>query len=164
MKKPSKPFAPPSLASGQTPPVAAWPIPQPGDVFSYAYLWAREADAGQEEGLKDRPVAVVVAAETEAGATQLIVVPITHSAPRPTQTAIEISKTVKRDLGLDRERSWIIISELNRFIWPGPDIRIVAGTNDPYYGAIPGGLFVQLRDAIVALARVTRLRMIRRTE
>jgi hypothetical protein len=30
----------------------SWPVPQPGLVIRYAYLWRREALAGQEEGAK----------------------------------------------------------------------------------------------------------------
>ena len=164
MKKPLKPSELPSPASGHEPPVAAWSIPQPGDVLSYAYLWSHEADAGQEEGLKNRPVAVVVAAENVDGNVQILVAPITHSEPRRSQTGIEIPNVVKRDLGLDTERSWIILNEMNRFIWPGPDIRIVAGGMDPYLGALPDWLFRQLREAIVALGIKNQLRLTKRTE
>lgn len=37
------------------------PAPRPGLVISYAYLWAREHGRGAEEGLKDRPYAIVAA-------------------------------------------------------------------------------------------------------
>ncbi|MCY7339506.1 MAG: hypothetical protein LH465_06085 [Sphingomonas bacterium] len=164
MKKPSKPSAAPNPASGRAPPVVAWPIPQPGDVLSYAYLWSHEADAGQEEGLKDRPVVIVVAVQNVHGNTQLLVAPITHSEPRLPQSAIEIPKIIKRELGLDEARSWIILNELNRFVWPGPDIRIVAGGSGPYHGAIPDHLFTRMRDAIVERASANRLRMTKRTE
>jgi hypothetical protein len=43
---------------------------------------------------------------------------------------------VKRHLGLDDEPSWIITTEVNRFVWPGPDIRVVEGSDTPLYGAI----------------------------
>jgi hypothetical protein len=98
------------------------------------------------------------------GDVQLLVAPITHSEPLQAQRAIELPRVVKRDLGLDTERSWIMISEMNRFVWPGPDVRIVAKSGDPYYGAIPDGLFIQLRDSIVALASKNRIRMVKRTE
>ena len=164
MKKPVKPSVPPSQVSGRAPPVDGWPVPQPGDVLSYAYLWSHEADAGREDGRKDRPVAVVVAAQTTDRQVQLLVVPITHREPNALQPAIRLPQWVKRDLGLDENPSWIILSELNRFIWPGPDIRIAGSGDDPFYGAIPEGLFVELRDSIVKLATGNKLRMIRRTE
>ena len=45
-----------------------WPAPQPGLVVRFSYLWKREADAGREEGVKDRPCAVVIAIEGKEGA------------------------------------------------------------------------------------------------
>jgi hypothetical protein len=36
---------------------------------------------------------------------------------------------VKRHLGLDGERSWIVLDEINDFIWPGHDLRPVPGAS-----------------------------------
>ena len=164
MKKPLTPSAPPSPASDHEPPTDAWPIPQPGDVLSYAYLWSHEAAAGREEGLKNRLVVVVVASEIADGSVRLLVVPVTHSQPTGQRDAIQIPQSTKNDLGLDRERSWIITSELNRFIWPGPDIRIAGGRNDPFLGAIPARLFEKVRAAILALAGDAKMKIVKRTE
>ena len=38
----------------------SWPEPFPGLVVRYSYLWEREASQGREEGVKDRPCAVVL--------------------------------------------------------------------------------------------------------
>lgn len=113
----------------------------------YAYLWAREAAQGQEEGLKDRPVVVVLAATDTGSGIRLTVAPITHSAPDGAGDAVEVPLAVKRDLGLDRERSWIVVSEVNSFLWPGPDVRPLAD-GGPFYGAIPDWLFVRMREGI----------------
>jgi len=137
----------------------SWKTPEPADVLSYAYLWADEAERGQEEGLKDRPVVVVIARKIVDNRMQLLVAPVTHSEPKDGE-AVEVPPPVKRDLGLDHERSWIITTELNRFNWPGPDIRVVRGSEDPYYGAIPAKLFERMRSAILA----HRFRMTKRTE
>lgn len=48
----------------------SWPDPQPGLVIRYADLWRREAFAGQDEGSKDRPCAVVLARTDEHGRTR----------------------------------------------------------------------------------------------
>jgi hypothetical protein len=40
------------------------------------------------------------------------------------------------DGGIDTDRSWIITTELNRFAWPGPDIRPTA-SGDYIYGYLP---------------------------
>ena len=43
----------------------------------------------------------------------------THSAPRRVDDAIEIPPATQQRLGLDSERSWIVITEANEFVWPG---------------------------------------------
>ncbi len=100
------------------------PNPEPGLVISYAYLWHREHQAGQEEGRKDRPSVIVLAVEREAdGASIVTVLPITHSAPADPASAVEIPLPVKRHLGMDDARSWIVVAEGNEFLWPGYDLR-----------------------------------------
>jgi hypothetical protein len=94
---------------------------------------------------------------------QLLVAPVTHRRPEGGQ-GVEIPLTVKRQLGLDPDRSWIIITELNRFNWPGPDIRVARGRDDPFYGAIPAKLFEQVRSAILAQSDRSRVRIPKRTE
>lgn len=144
-------------------PGGGWQTPQPGDVLSYAYLWAREAATGQEEGLKDRPVVVVLAVTGVGTSLKLTVAPITHSAPDGLADAVEVPVTVKRDLGLDRERSWIVVTEVNSFLWPGPDVRPL-GEDGPFYGAIPDWLFLTMREAIGVHARRGRVQITKRTE
>lgn len=95
--------------------------------------------------------------------TELLVAPITHSEPKQGD-GVEIPAPVKRHLKLDEDRSWIATTELNRFTWPGPDVRLTPGGDDPFYGTIPAKLFEQLRLAIVAIAGGDRLRVPKRTE
>lgn len=102
------------------------PTPELGLVISYAYLWSSEAHEGQEEGLKDRPCAVVLSIRDDGGNTVVAVVPVTHTPPQHPEEAVEIPSAVKRRLGLDEDRSWIMVSEINRFVWPGPDLRPVS--------------------------------------
>jgi hypothetical protein len=85
----------------------SWPRPWPGLVIRYSYLWRREALAGRDEGLKDRPCAVVLAFQDEDGRTRVYALPITHSAPAAGEDAIEIPAVVKARLGLDGVRSWL---------------------------------------------------------
>lgn len=98
------------------------------------------------------------------GRTQLLVAPITHTAPARSADAIEIPRNVRERLGLDRERGWIVLTELNRFIWPGPDIRVAPGQSSPVYDAIPDWLFFEVRDAIVRHHAGGGLKVIKRTE
>ena len=77
------------------------PIPRPGLVIRYSYLWAREHAEGREEGVKDRPCAVLVATRTDQGDLRVIVLPITHAPPGDPEAAVEIPPATKRRLGLD---------------------------------------------------------------
>jgi uncharacterized protein YifN (PemK superfamily) len=140
--------------------------PEAGDVLSYAYLWAWEAKSGKEEGMKDRPSVVVVSHSVHNNQLQLLVAPITHSPPHHIDQAIEIPLKVKRNLGLDSERSWIVTSELNRFIWPGPDIRLIRGKTglSPLYGAIPEKLFNKVKEQFLAKAKLGKIGIVKRTE
>jgi len=99
------------------------PNPEPGLVVSYSYLWRDEYKAGHEEGRKDRPSVIVLALEQANDGTLVTVLPITHSPPSDPDAAIEIPPRVKRHLGLDDDRSWIVVSEGNDFLWPGYDLR-----------------------------------------
>jgi hypothetical protein len=105
--------------------MAGLPEPQPGLVISYAHLRSEEAEEGRVEGRKDRSCAIVVAVETPEPVPRkrAAVVPITHAAPSDPRVAIEIPPRVKEHLGLDGERSWVILDEFNVFTWPGFDLR-----------------------------------------
>ena len=160
---PSKPSGPQNHPSDQSSSTTLWTIPEPADVISYSYLWAHEAAEGKEEGLKDRPVVVVLARIIEGELTRLIVAPITHLEP-PNGGGVELPPAVKRHLGLDDERSWIISTEVNQFIWPGPDIRPAKGAETPLYGAIPAKLFDHLKGQISDNAQNKQAVITKRTE
>jgi len=55
------------------------PKPEPGLVIRYSYLWRAEHLRGQEEGVKDRPCAIVLAPERVEDDTLVVVLPVTHS-------------------------------------------------------------------------------------
>ena len=95
-----------------------FPKPVAGQVTSYAYLWRSEHLGGQEEGLKDRPCAVILVITTEGGEERVTVLPITHTPPARPELAIEIPAITKRRIGLDDDRSWVVLTEANRFTWP----------------------------------------------
>jgi hypothetical protein len=78
---------------------------------------------GQEEGVKDRPCAVILVTADDAGDQVVTVLPVTHTPPHNLAFAVEIPQATKSRLGLDDERSWIVLTEANRFIWPGPNLR-----------------------------------------
>ncbi len=125
------------------------PTPKPGLVIRYSFLWSLEQERGAVEGSKDRPCAIVVAVpQGEAGQVRTIVAPITHSPPDDANASLEIPVNVCRSLGQDCARHWIRFDELNRFTWPGYDLRPKSdGTY--HYGMLPRGLFEELRNGIV---------------
>jgi hypothetical protein len=133
----------------------ALPAPVPGLVIRYSYLWASEHARGQEEGVKDRPCAVVLASTDDAGRQIVTVLPVTHTPPSDPLLAVEIPAAVKRRLGLDDAPSWVALSEANRFVWPGPDLRLArTGRASAFaYGPLPYRLFEEIRQKFIAALR-----------
>lgn len=135
------------------------PAPRPGLVIRYGYLWKREYEQGREEGTKDRPCALVMAVTDDEGEAEVLVLPITHSPPYGDADAVEIPPATKQRLGLDGERSWVLISEANEFIWPRPDLRPVPGGDGSsvVYGVLPPRFFAHVRDRFLARGAPTRV-------
>ena len=129
--------------------------PTAGQVIRYAFLWRDEADDGRQEARKDRPAAVVIAISKDDH-TQVIVAPITHTPPEDPVAAIELPADVKRQLGLDDAPSWLRADELNRFSWPGYDLRSVPGQDTVVYGKLPPGLYTRLKNRIVEIEQAAR--------
>jgi len=127
------------------------PVPRPGLVVRYAFLWSHEAETGAVEAVKDRPCAIVVAARSDPGGDiRTIVAPITHTPPLDPTASIEIPSDVCRMLGLDGDRQWLRFDELNRFAWPGFDLRPIPGRAAAYdYGMLPPNLFEKLKQGIL---------------
>jgi hypothetical protein len=142
------------------------PDPAAGLVIRYSYLWRDEHLKGREEGVKDRPCAIIVALRQIDESDNVVVVPITHSPPDDPESAMEIPRAIKKQLGLDGERSWAILGESNTFRWPGPDLRPIGGVLDDtvYYGALPPAFFAELRRKFAILYRQHPSRRVVRTE
>lgn len=142
----------------------SFPDPHPGLVIRYAYLWKREHDEGREEGSKDRPCAIVVSVLDDEGEQEVMVLPITHSAPQHVQDAIEIPPATQHRLGLDSERSWSVITEANKFVWPGPDLRPVPGRDDSTIarGALAPKFFAHVRNRFIERVQRDKSRAVRR--
>ncbi len=138
------------------------PTPEPGLVIRYSYLWLSEHQDGREDGSKDRPCAIVLAVSDRDGHMQVLVVPVTHSPPANPADALEVPAAIKRHLGLDTERAWVVLTESNPFEWPGPDLR--RDGNSVAYGILPPRFFAELRRRFVALETAARSRRVRRSE
>jgi hypothetical protein len=131
------------------------PHPVPGLVIRYSYLWLAEHRKGQEEGVKDRPCAVILVTHDNDGAQIVTVLPVTHSPSSDPTLAMEIPTETKKRLGLDDARSWIVLTEANQFTWPGSDLRPAAPGNmeSIAYGLLPLTFYVQLRTRFVAVLK-----------
>jgi hypothetical protein len=101
---------------------------------------------------------LAVRREGAEAATIVTVAPITHTAPRDPAVAMEIPPRVKQHLGLDSERSWIVLDEFNEFAWPGFDLRPIPGQPGRYqYGFLPPALYRKIVERILELRRERRV-------
>ena len=143
-----------------------FPTPTPGLVIRYSYLWRSEYLRGREEGVKDRPCAVLLTLTDDEGEQKVVVLPITHAPPIDATHAIEIPAATKRRLGLDDARSWIVVTEANRFTWPGPDLRpaVIGNPASVAFGLLPQALFEQVRKKWLALVTSRQTHAVVRTE
>lgn len=144
----------------------ALPDPVPGLVIRYSYVWAQDHQRGQEEGVKDRPCAIILVATNADDERVVTVLPITHTPPADPSLAVEIPATVKRRLKLDDERSWAVLSEANRFIWPGPDLRPskLGDSASVAHGPLPYALFEEIRTKFIIAIRARRAKLTPRSE
>ncbi len=136
----------------------AIPDPEPGLVVHFNYLWSSEFDRGREEARYPRPCAMVLSyRRTADGATIAMLAPITHSEPRPGDRAIEIPQAVKKQLGLDDLKSWVMVDEVNETAWPGFDLQTNA-EGQYAYGFIPPNLFRRIKAEMMQVLKASRLR------
>ena len=144
----------------------SWPKPEAGFVIRYSYLWQREADAGLEEGDKNRPCAIILVVLRDGQTPFVRVLPITHSRPRDPDGAIEIPFQTKQRLGLDDDQSWVILDEANDFTWPGPDLRprINGEPSSVAYGHLPPGFMKALREKLARRQKQLLAGIVHRTE
>ncbi|HEY1836164.1 MAG TPA: hypothetical protein VGG36_00780 [Rhizomicrobium sp.] len=72
---------------------------------------------------------------------------------------------MKRQLGLDAARSWIVTTEANAFRWPGPDIRAIPGQEiaTSIYGRISPALLQRVAQSYVDNMRAGRARVVPRS-
>ena len=147
-------------------PLVALPEPVPGLVIRYSYLWLEDHRKGQEEGVKDRPCAVILVTQDTEGERIVTVLPVTHTPPSVPALAMEIPLETKKRLGLDDARSWIVLTEANQFTWPGPDLRpAVPGDMESIaYGQLPRAFFMQLRARFVAVLKAGGAGAVARSE
>lgn len=109
---------------------------------------------------------IVVAQQRDGDDIRVIVAPITHTAPDDPDSAIEVPPATRRRVGLDDARQWIVIGELNAFLWPGPDLRPLpgAGQESVVMGVLPAALSILINTRLQARIAARQVRITARTE
>lgn len=141
--------------------------PERGSLLRYVYLSVDERAEDQEDGRPDRPMLVLVlAVRDEDGVVELLVLPVTDSPPPGATDAVAFPSAVKRRMGLDRMTSWIVTTEANAFVWPGPDIRPIPGRapHSVAYGRVPNDLLAKVARSYLANRTRQRAHLVQRTE
>ncbi|HEY4344542.1 MAG TPA: plasmid maintenance toxin (PemK-like) [Parvibaculum sp.] len=141
--------------------------PQPGDIIRYAYLWANENRRGKSEGRKDRPALVLaLSLRNASGTTELVVLAVTHTPPSDPADAVAFPDRLKRAIGLDGEPSWIVTTEANSFIWPGPDLRPIPDRRPAtvIYGRVPPGFLQTIAKSFLANRDRQRAQLVPRND
>lgn len=113
-------------------------LPARGHILRYVYLFKEEQAHGRDEGVKERFVAVV-----GFEGTRYRVAAITTKGER-SESTLALPPEVSRAAGLISNSS-IVVSEFNRFTWPGFDIRPLM--NKP--GFISGRLTPRFTNKII---------------
>ena len=142
-------------------------VPERGSVIRYSYLWADENARGQEEGRKDRPALVLaLSVSVSDRTTEVLVLAVTHTSPANPADAVVFPQDIKFRLGLDDAPSWIVTTEANAFVWPGPDIRPVPDRTPStvIYGRVPDSLLMQVARSYLANRDKQRSQSVARTE
>ena len=95
----------------------------------------------------------------------VLVVAITHTPPANMDDAVPLPADVKRRIGLDDAPSWIVTTEANAFVWPGPDIRPVPDRVPAtvIYGRVPDAVLRQVARSYLANRNQQRNRLVQRT-
>jgi hypothetical protein len=108
---------------------------------------------------------LALAVRVAEGVAEILVVAVTHAPPANPTDAVSLPQSIKRRLGLDDDPAWIVTTEANAFIWPGPDIRPVPGRIPPtaIYGRVPDDLLRRIARSFLANRKKQRARLVART-
>jgi hypothetical protein len=71
----------------------------------------------------DRPAAIVALLRGDDGRAEIVVFPITSSPPPDAAAGFEIPAATRDRLGLQDGPCCAIVTEVNIFVWPRPNLR-----------------------------------------
>ena len=122
-------------------------------VIRYPFLWSRQAESGETEGRKSRPVAVGFRAQRVTGDV-LWLFPITSQPPPEGRLVASIPATEKRRAGLDLDVPlWIILDELNEDVI-GESVYLEPNA---VMGRFSRAFFIPLMKRVFAVRERTRV-------
>jgi hypothetical protein len=102
-------------------------------------------------------VILVAVERQQSGEIVVMALPITHRPPDDASTAVEMPQTVKQHLGLDYERSRVVVNEANQFLWPGYDLRKIPSRDEFHYGFLPPRFFNEIFAAVRAYRKRSKM-------
>lgn len=82
--------------------------PKPGFVIRYVYDWSTPGEPAPAAE-KERPAVIILTVTKSDARTLVRVAPITHLMPDQPDRAVEVPQRRQARLGLDSERSWVIL-------------------------------------------------------
>lgn len=137
--------------------------PKPGMVINYGYLWARQAKQGMVDPQKYRP-SLILAVKEQEEKKLVYVAPITHTPPFYPEESLLMPMATKERLGLDGQNSWLMLSEVNKFEWPGVDIRRVPRRRErsQFYGFVPGAFLEEAQAKMMEMVELKRFKTVGR--
>lgn len=95
--------------------------------------------------------------------TRVLALAVTHTPPRDPADAVPFPAHLKTAIGLDDRPAWIVTTEGNAFVWPGPDLRPVPGRlpRVVVYGGVPANLLQNVAQLYLANRVRQRVRLVR---
>jgi hypothetical protein len=126
-----------------------------GAIYSYSFLWAREADAGEESGRKDRPACLLLRPSLHPDLLYMFA--ITSRAPLPGRAAHLLPAQECKKCGL-HEPAWIILDEYN--VTLASELHDFASLTP--LGSLSPALIKSLAEKVVAAIGSGRARGVRR--
>ncbi|KKC25038.1 hypothetical protein WP12_16255 [Sphingomonas sp. SRS2] len=146
----------PGQAPQKSPPTSgttnSTPLPRRGDVLNYVFLFAREAQAGRDEGVKARPVMVMAVV-----GRRVTVIPLTTKGDDKPASSLAIPAPVASAMGVGGNTgSSLVPGELNAFEWVGHDLRPIDKTGSFLFGRCTPGFFATALDACLHIKPLSR--------
>ena len=131
----------------------ALPIPRPGLVVGYDFLFREQADAGMDNPGKPHPAAIILVVRKDVQ-TRVSLVAISHTPPRPEEQRfrLRLTRAECRAMGLDSGDQWINLRDINAFDWPGYDLVRSAPGGSYVYGTMSKATFARIVEALKACA------------